>query len=42
VYTLQLAPAVRLQPDLQLIWQPVFDPADGPISVFQLEWLIAW
>jgi hypothetical protein len=42
VYTLQLAPAVRLQPDLQLIWQPVFDPADGTISVFQLEWLIAW
>jgi porin len=41
-YTLQLAPAVRLQPDFQLVWNPVFNPAAGPSEVFQLEWLISW
>lgn len=42
VYTLQFAPAVRIQPDFQLVWNPVFNPAAGPSAVFQLEWLLSW
>jgi carbohydrate-selective porin OprB len=41
-YTLQLAPTVVMQPDLQLIWNPAFDPDPGPVTVFQLQFVVKW
>jgi porin len=41
-YTLQLAPAVRIQPDLQIVWNPAFNADAGPFVVFQAQWIVAW
>jgi carbohydrate-selective porin OprB len=41
-YTLQLAPTVVMQPDLQLIWNPAFDPDPGPVTVFQFQFVVKW
>ena len=41
-YTLQLAPTLRLQPDLQVVWDPAFNPDSGPVTVFQLQLVLAW
>jgi len=41
-YTLQLTPTVRLQPDLQVVWDPVFNRDPGPATVFQLQLVLAW
>ena len=41
-YTLQLAPTARLQPDLQVVWNPAFNPDPGPVVVFQLQLLLKW
>jgi porin len=41
-YTLQLSPTARLEPDLQLIWDPVFSPDSGPATVFQVQMILAW
>jgi carbohydrate-selective porin OprB len=41
-YTLQLAPTTRLQADFQVIWNPVFNPNPGPVSVFQIQYIVAW
>ena len=41
-YTLQLSPTARLQPDVQWVWNPVFNPDAGPAFVFQLQYLISW
>jgi porin len=30
-YTLQLSPTSRLQPDLQIVWNPAFNPDPGPL-----------
>ena len=41
-YTLQLTPTVRLQPDLQVVWDPAFNRDPGPATVFQLQLVLAW
>jgi len=41
-YALQLTPTIRLQPDLQVIWNPAFSPEPGPALVWQLQFNIAW
>lgn len=41
-YTLQLTPTMKLQPDLQVVWNPAFNPEAGPVTVFQLQLNLAW
>ncbi len=41
-YTLQLAPTVRIQPDVQVVWNPVFSPDAGPSTVVQVQYILAW
>jgi hypothetical protein len=41
-YTLQLSPTLRLQPDFQLVWNPVFNPASGPYTVVQAQIILGW
>lgn len=41
-YTLQLSPLSRVQPDLQLVWNPTFNPDPGPAVVFQIQFLLRW
>jgi len=41
-YTLQLTPTAKLQPDLQVVWNPVGNPDPGPALVFQLQLDLAW
>ena len=41
-YTLQLSPLSRVQPDLQIVWNPAFNPDPGPAVVFQIQFLLRW
>ncbi len=41
-YTLQLGPLMRLQPDLQLVWNPAFNPDPGPFTVVQTQFILSW
>ncbi|HAB16397.1 MAG TPA: carbohydrate porin [Verrucomicrobiota bacterium] len=41
-YALQLTPTVRLQPDVQVVWNAAFNPEPGPALVWQLQLNIAW
>jgi porin len=41
-YTLQLTPMSRLQPDLQIVWNPAFNPDAGPAVVFQFQFFLRW
>jgi porin len=41
-YTLQFAPTSRLQPDLQVVWNPAFNPDSGPSLVFQFQYILTW
>jgi porin len=41
-YTLQLSPASRIQPDLQIVWNPAFNPDPGPAVVFQFQFMLKW
>ena len=41
-YTLQLSPMSQLQPDLQIVWNPAFNPDPGPAVVFQFQFLLKW
>jgi hypothetical protein len=41
-YTLQLSPMLRLQPDLQLVWNPGFNPDPGPFTVVQAQIILSW
>jgi len=41
-YTLQLTPTMKLQPDLQVVWNPAFSPDAGPALVSQLQLNLAW
>ena len=41
-YVLQLTPTAKLQPDLQVVWNPVHNPAPGPALVLQLQLDLAW
>ena len=41
-YALQLTPTMKLQPDLQVVWNPVYSPEAGPAVVAQLQLSLAW
>jgi porin len=41
-YTLQLSPTSIVQPDLQIVWNPAFNPDPGPAVVFQLQFVLKW
>jgi len=41
-YALQLTPTIKLQPDLQIIWDPVFNRDSGPATVAQVQLNLAW
>jgi porin len=41
-YTMQLSPTLRLQPDFQLVWNPVFNPDPGPYAVVQAQLILGW
>ena len=41
-YTLQVTPTSQLQPDLQIVWNPAFNPDAGPAVVFQLQYILKW
>lgn len=42
VYVMQLTPTIKLQPDLQVIWNPAFHSDTDHAMVFQLQLAIAW
>jgi len=41
-YTLQLSPLARLQPDVQILWNPAYNPEAGPMAIFQLQFILSW
>ena len=41
-FTLQLSPMSRFEPDLQLVWNPVFNAEPGPYVVVQAQFLLSW
>lgn len=41
-YTLQLSPTTRLQPDIQVVWNPAYNPSPGPALVAQLQLILSW
>jgi hypothetical protein len=42
VYALQLTPFIKIQPDLQLVWNPAYHGDTSHAVVFQLQIAIAW
>jgi len=41
-YVLQLTPTARLQPDLQVVWNPAYNPDAESALVFQLQLDLSW
>ena len=41
-YTLQLSPMAKLQPDVQILWNPAYNPNPGPAVIFQLQFILSW
>jgi carbohydrate-selective porin OprB len=41
-YALRLSPTSQLQPDLQIVWNPAFNPDAGPAVVFQFQFIVKW
>jgi porin len=41
-YVLQLTPTMKLQPDLQVVWNRAHNPDSGPAIVLQLQLDLAW
>jgi porin len=41
-YVLQLTPTMKLQPDLQFVWNPAFNAQSDQALVFQLQLDVAW
>jgi porin len=41
-YTLQLSPTTKIQPDLQVVWDPAFNPDSGPAVVIQIQMVLTW
>jgi carbohydrate-selective porin OprB len=41
-YTLQRTPTSQLQPDLQIVWNPTFNPNPGLAVLFQFQFLLKW
>jgi carbohydrate-selective porin OprB len=42
VYSLQLTPTIKLQPDFQMIWDPAFHKDADHATVFQIQLVMAW
>jgi porin len=42
VYSLQLTPTIKLQPDFQMIWDPTFHQDANQATVFQIQLVMAW
>ena len=42
VYAMQLTPTLKLEPDWQVIWNPINNPNAGPAMVFQLQLALTW
>jgi carbohydrate-selective porin OprB len=42
VYALQLTPTIKIQPDFQMIWDPVFHKDANQATVFQIQLVLAW
>lgn len=42
VYAVQLTPFIKIQPDLQMIWDPAFHRDTSHAMVFQLQIALAW
>jgi len=42
VYALQLTPTIKIQPDIQMIWDPAFHRDTDHAMVFQLQLAMAW
>jgi porin len=42
IYVLQLTPLIKLQPDVQIVWNPAHNPNADQAVVFQLQLAIAW
>ncbi len=42
VYSLQLTPTIKIQPDFQMIWDPVFHKDVNHATVFQIQLVMAW
>ena len=41
-YVLQLTPTAKLQPDVQVVWNPAHNPGASQAVIFQLQLDIAW
>ena len=41
-YTLQVTPMMRLQPDLQIVWNPAFNSDPGPYTIVQTQFILSW
>jgi len=41
-YVLQLTPTAKLQPDVQVVWNPAHNPSASRAVIFQLQLDIAW
>jgi len=41
-YVLQLTPFARLQPDLQVVLNPAYNPSASHALVFQLQFDVSW
>ena len=41
-YVLQLTPTIKLQPDIQVVWNAAFNQDPGPAVVFQLQLDFVW
>lgn len=41
-YSLQITPTLKLQPDLQVVWNSAFNPNGGAVWVWQLQINAAW
>jgi hypothetical protein len=42
VYSMQLTPTVKIQPDFQMIWDPAFHRDVNRATVFQIQLVVAW
>lgn len=42
VYTMQLTPTIKIQPDFQMVWNPAFHADTSRATVFQIQIAFSW
>lgn len=42
IYAMQLTPTIKLEPDLQAVWNPAFNRSSGQALVCQLQLVLSW